>query len=143
MLMGIEGGEPVDTQHGRQKQGLKAAPQRLHAVMQQGEIVTRMRVFIGFNGLLELGHHEANLIVLVEPRGKQMHAHKRQTRRDADNLCARATRPMAGCPTRASLAPIELPLRPPPVEMADTHRKRCLPLRDLVEERSAWTRWIF
>ena len=57
MLMGIERGEPGDTQHGRQKQGLKAAPQRLLAVMQQGKVVTRMRLLIGLDGLLELGHY--------------------------------------------------------------------------------------
>ena len=111
--------------------------------MQQGKVVVRMRRLIGLYRLLELGHHRAKGSLLVEPMGKQMHAHTRQMGRDPDDLCARGNRPMAcqrGC--GRPLRTIEPPCSPPPVEMANAHRNRSLPLGDLVEEHPARARWV-
>src|SRR5712691_11026539 len=134
MLAGIKPAQCVDAKEGRKKQRRKAAAQGRLAVMQQGKVVARMRVLVGLNHLYELGHNRDKGLVLVEPMGKQMHAHKRQTGRDSDDLCARGTRPMAWHLTRASLATIELPLSPPAVDMADAHRHWSLSFGDLVEE---------
>src|SRR5229473_756845 len=108
MLAGIEPGKAVDTQQGGKKQRLKAVQQRLLTVIQQGKVVARMRVLMGLDRLRELGHHRA-----------------------------RGNRPRAFSLTRASLAPIASPGGPPPVDMTKAHRKRSLPLGDLVEKHSA------
>src|SRR5215813_11003931 len=117
MLVGIEPGEAVDTQQGRKHK-------RLPAVMPQCKVVVRMCRLIGLYRLLELGHHWAKGILLVEPMGKQMHCHKRQMGRDPDHLRARGDRPRAFSLMRAALATIEPPGNPPPVEMAKAHRNR-------------------
>jgi hypothetical protein len=78
-------------------------------------------------------HYCTKEILLVEPHGKQMYAHIRQTRCDLDDLCASGHRPLVGRSARAPLATIDLPGHPPPVEMADTHGKRSLVLSNLVE----------
>src|SRR5215510_13472387 len=142
MLAGIEPGKAVDTQQGRKKQGLKAVQKCLCTVIQQGKVVVRMHRLIGLYRLLELGHHWAKGLLLVEPMGEQMHAHKRQMGCDPDHLCARGDRPMACSVMRAALATIEPPGNPPPVEMANAHRKRSLHLGDLVEEHPARARRV-
>jgi hypothetical protein len=98
-----------------------------------------MDVLIGLDCLLEPGDHRAKGILLVEPMGKKMYAHTRETRCDADELRARGHRRLARPLARASLATIAPPLSPPAVEMADTHRQRYLLLNDLVTEHAAWT----
>src|SRR5712691_3604969 len=128
VLAGIEPGEAVDTQQGGKKQRLKAVQKRRLTVMQQGKVIARMRVLMGLYRLRELGHHRTKGILLVEPMGKQMHPHKRQTGRDLDDLGARGNRPRAFSLTRASLAPIESAGGPPAGEMTKSHRKRYLPL---------------
>ena len=92
MLVGIESGQCLDPQQGGKKQGLKAPPQRLLAVMQQREVIVGLGALMGLDGLGELGHNRAKGIVLIEPMGKEMHAHTRQMRRDLDDRCARTNR---------------------------------------------------
>lgn len=84
--MGIEGGESVDAKQRRKKQRLKAAQKRRLAMMHQGKVVARMRVLMRLYRLGELGHNRAKGLVVVEPMGKQMHADKRQTGRNLDEL---------------------------------------------------------
>ena len=86
MLVGIERGESVDATQRRKKQRLKAAHKRRLAVMQQGKVVARMRVLMRLYCLGELGHNRAKGLMLVEPMGKQMHADKRQTGRNLDEM---------------------------------------------------------
>jgi len=62
-------------QQGGKKQGLKAPPQRLLAVMQQREVIVGLGALMGLDGLSELGDNRAKGIVLIEPMGKEMHAH--------------------------------------------------------------------
>ena len=131
--MRIQPSESIDAHPGRKKQRVKAPPQRLRAVMYQGKIVARMRVLMGLYHLRALLHHRIKEPLLVEPSGKQMHAHIRQTRCDMDDLCASGHRPLVGRPARASFATIELPSRPPPVEMADTHGNGYVAVRNLGE----------
>ena len=52
-------------------------------MMQQGKVIVRMRLLMGQGRLRELAHHRAEGIVLGEPMGQHMHADKRQT---GDNL---------------------------------------------------------
>src|SRR6266705_1026073 len=141
-LVGIEPGEAVDTQQGRKKQCLEAAQKRLLAVMQQGQVVVWMRELIGLDRLLELSHHWTKGLLLVEPMGKQMHAHKREMGRDPVDRCDRGHRLMACRLLRAALGTIEPPYSPPPVEMANTHRNRSLPVGDLVEEHPTRARRV-
>ena len=86
MLMGIERGEAVDAKQRRKKQRLKAAQKRRLAMMQQGKVIARMRLFIRLYRLRELGHNRAKGMLLVEPMGKQMHADKRQTGHNLDQM---------------------------------------------------------
>src|SRR5437867_11682545 len=116
MLGGIERGEPVDTKQGRKKQRLKAATQRLLPVMHQGTVVARLCTLMGLYRLRQPGHHRAKGIVLVEPVRKEMHAYIRQTRRDLDERCTRGPRRRPGRPTRATLAPVDLPGDPQAIE---------------------------
>src|SRR5262249_23025386 len=105
--------------------------------MPQGKVVALMRVLMGLDRLCELGHHRPHRILLVEPLDKQMHPHTRQTGRHLDDLCARGNKPIAfGWPGTAP-ATIEPPCGPPPIDMTQAHRKRDLPLGDLVEEQPA------
>src|SRR5712691_8133846 len=92
-----------------------------------------MRVFMGLYGLRELGHNRVKGRLVVEPMRKEMHAHKRQTGPDADDRCSRDSRSRGGRLTRTSLATIELPLHPPPVELAQADHNRSLPPRGLVK----------
>ena len=55
---------------GRKKQGLKAAQQRLLAMMQQGKVVVRMRLLIGLYRLRELGHHRAKGLAVGRANGQ-------------------------------------------------------------------------
>src|SRR6266571_2155119 len=77
-----------------------------------------MRVLMGLYGLRELGHNQVKGPLVVEPMRQEMHAHKRQTGPDADDRCARDSRARGWRVTRTSLATIELPLYPPPIELA-------------------------
>jgi hypothetical protein len=106
-------------------------------MMQQRKVIVGMGTLMGFNGLSELGHNRAKGLVLVEPMGQEMHAHKRQTGPEADDRCSRDSRPRVWRLTRTSLATIELPLHPPPVELAQADRNRSLPPRGLVEQQPA------
>src|SRR5713101_9485589 len=115
MLVRIERRQFLDPKQGRKKQRLEATTQRLLTVMQQGKIVVEMGALIGLDGLLELDHHWAKGITVVEPVGKEMHTHKRQTGRDLDDLRPTGAQRTARRLARAPLEPIELPLRPPPV----------------------------
>src|SRR5713101_4963499 len=96
-----------------------------------------MRVFMGLYGLRELGHNRVKGRLVVEPMRKEMHAHKRQTGPDADDRCSRDSRSRGGRLTRTSLATIELPLHPPPVELAQADYNRSLPPRGLVKQQPA------
>src|SRR5712691_9388140 len=69
------------------KQGLKAAQQGEFAMMQQRKILLRMALLIGLDGLLELGHHRREAMVLVEPMRKEMHADTRQTGQECNDFC--------------------------------------------------------
>src|SRR6266436_6340280 len=80
MRMRIQRGESVDPHQGRKKQRLKAPSQRLLAVMEQGKVVAGMRTLLGLYRLREWLHHRTTETLLVEPNGKQMYAHRRQTR---------------------------------------------------------------
>ena len=74
MLASIELREPVDTQQGGKKQGLKAAQKCLLTVMEQGKVIAWMRLLIGLYRLRELSHNRVKGMLLVEPMGKHMHA---------------------------------------------------------------------
>src|SRR6516165_9406207 len=87
---------------------------------------------------------------LNRPKGRPRHAvgrlpvasgaevaHKRQTGYDADDLCARGHRQTAHSVARTALGPIECPLHPQPIEMADAHRHQHLPLGGLCEQLTA------
>jgi len=139
MLVGIETGQGRDPQQGGKKQGLKAPPQRLLAVMQQREVIVGLGALMGLDGLSELGDNRAKSIVLVEPMGKEMHAHTRQMRCDLDDCCARTNRTAPCGSTGAAFSPIQVPLCPQPIEMANAHHNRDLTLSDLVEYYTAWT----
>ena len=55
-------------------------------MMQQGKGIVRMRLLMGQSRLRESGHHRAEGIVLGEPMGKHMHADKRQTGYNLDEM---------------------------------------------------------
>ncbi len=88
---------------------------------------------MGLYGLRELGHNQVKGPLVVEPMRQEMHAHKRQTGPDADDRCARDSRARGWRVTRTSLATIELPLYPPPIELAQADRNRSLSPSNLVE----------
>src|SRR5215475_1443711 len=90
-----------------------------------------MRSLIGFYRLRELLHYRVQETLVGEPMGKKVHAHKRQTGCNADDLCARGHRRTARSLARTALGPIEPPLHPQPVEMADTHRHQSLALGEI------------
>src|SRR2546429_8814921 len=121
MLMRIQPSESIDAHQGRKKQRVKAPPQRLRAVMYQGKIVARMRVLMGLYHLRALLHHRIKETLLVEPSGKQMHAHIRQPKGNVDDLCPTGHRPLAERPATASFTTIEPPGPPPPVAIPDPH----------------------
>src|SRR4030095_7970410 len=60
-------------------------------------------------------------------------------RRECNDFCARENRPAPSHLARAPFPPIELPLDPQPVEMADTDRNRGLSLGNLCEQHTART----
>ena len=86
MFLGLEGGEAVDATQRRKTPGLQAVQKRRLAMMQQGKVVARMRVFMRRYRLRDLGHNRVQGPVLVEPMGKQMHADKGQTGRNLDEM---------------------------------------------------------
>src|SRR5215813_423648 len=101
-------------------------------MMQQSKVVFWIGSLMGLNRLLETGYHRLKGLLLVEPMGKQMHAHTRQMRRDLDQ---RTTSGGAACRVaRASLGPIALPCSSQPIEMAHAHRNHSLPVGDLIEQ---------
>jgi hypothetical protein len=70
--------------------------------------------------------------------GKEMHADTRQMGCDLDYRSASTHRTDQGGVAGAAFAPIQFPLHPQPVEMADTHCYRNLTLGHLVEHHTAW-----
>jgi hypothetical protein len=137
MLARIKLSEVLDAKEGGKKEGLKTVTQRLLAVMSQGKVVVRMRGLLALYGLRELGHNRVKGRLVVEPMRKEMHAHKRQTGPDADDRCSRDSRPRGGRLTRPALATIELPLHPPPVELAQADHNRSLSPSGLIEQQPA------
>jgi hypothetical protein len=135
-------GAVLDATEGSKKAGLKTVTQRLLAVMSQGQVIVRRRVLLDLSGLRELGHHQVKGPLVVEPMRQEMHAHTRQTGPDADDRCSRDSRPRGWRLTRTSLAPIALPLDPPPIALAQADRHRSLPLRGLVESQPARALWV-
>jgi hypothetical protein len=132
----------LEATEGSKKAGLKTVTQRLLAVMSQGKVIVRRRVLLDLYGLRELGHHQVKGPLVVEPMRQEMHAHTRQTEPDADDRCSRDSRPRGWRVTRTSLAPIALPLDPPPIALAQADRHRSLPLRGLVESQPARALWV-
>jgi hypothetical protein len=102
--------------------------------MQEGEVVTGVRLLMGCDRLLELSHNRVKGTLLIEPMLKEMHAHIGQTGLDADDVGAGARRSMTRGVARASLGSAKLPLTSQAVEMADTDVKRRTTLGDLVEQ---------
>jgi hypothetical protein len=76
MLVGIKRAEALDTQQGGKKQRLKMALKRSLTVMQQGKIVSRVRLLMDLYRLPELSHNRLKGMLLLEPLGKHMHADK-------------------------------------------------------------------
>src|SRR6516225_5511753 len=62
---------------------------------------------------------------------------------DLDDRGARTNRTAPCGLTGAAFSPIQVPLCPQPIEMANAHHNRDLTLRDLVEYYTAWTLRIF
>ena len=143
MLVGIELGEPVDAKEGGKKQGLKASPQSLVAVMQEGKVVIGVRLPMGGDRLLELSHNRVKGALLIEPMRKEMHAHIGQTGLYADDVGAGGRRPMTRGVARASLGSIQLPLTSQAVEMADTDVKRRMTVGYLVEQEPTGALGLF
>jgi hypothetical protein len=110
--------------------------------MQQGKVVIRMGWFMRLDRLSEAGHHRRKALLLVKPMGKKMHADVRQMGRDLDHRSARTPRTAQGSLARAAFAPIQVPPRPQPIEMADAHRHWHLTLGDLFEHHTARTRRV-
>ena len=91
-----------------------------------------MGALLGCHRLLETSHDRLKGLLLVEPMGQKMHAHRRQMRRHLDQ--GPASGGAAGHVARASLAAIALPCGAPPIEMAHAHRQRSLHVGDLVKQ---------
>jgi len=101
-----------------------------------------MRALIGLDSLYEPSDNWRKALLVVEPIGKKMHPDTRQMGRERHDFCARGNRPAPSRLARATFSPIELPLDPQPVEMADAHRNRGLSLGDLCEQHPARTRRV-
>jgi hypothetical protein len=143
MFVDIELGESIDAQERGKQQGLKASPQGLITVMQEGKVVTGMGFLVDGDGLLELRHYGVEGTLLIEPVLKEMHAHIGQTGLDADDAGAGGRRPMTGGMSRASLGSTKLPLTSQAVEMTDTDVKRRMALGDLVEHEPTGAQGLF
>ncbi len=112
-------------------------------MMQQGKVVTGMRLLMGGDRLVELRHNRVKGALLIEPMLKEMHAHRGQTGLDADAGGAGGRRtPWRGV-ARASLGAAKLPLMSQAVEMADTDVKRHMTLGDLVEQEPTGALGLF
>src|SRR6266446_6365223 len=111
-------------------------------MMQQGKVIVRRRLLMDLDRLRELGHHWGKGLLVVEPLGKQMHTHTRHLGCDPDDFCARGHRPITVSATRAALRTIEPPGGSPPIDMAQVHRNRQLPLGDLIEQHPARALWL-
>jgi hypothetical protein len=142
MCGGIKPAEALETQHGREKQRLKAATSRLLAVMPQGHVIVWMPVLRGLDGLLELGHHRRKGVLWVEPMGTPRPPHKRHMGHDPHDLCALGNCQTALRVPRTALATIHPPCGPPPIDMAKAHSHGSLPLGSLVEEHATRARWL-
>src|SRR6266404_1081419 len=107
--------------------------------MQQGKVLVWMPVLIGLYGLLELGHHRLNGVLLVEPMGKQMHTDKRQPRHNLDEMSMRLRFFLRARSARSPFPAIEPPCLPQAIDL--TEGDRDLPLRfcDRMEHHAAWT----
>src|SRR5712671_2659572 len=113
--------------------------------MQQDKVIVWMPLLIGLYGLLELGHHRLQGVLLVEPMGKEMHPHKRHMGHDPHDphdLCATGNCHTALRVPRTALATIHPPCGPPPIDMAKTHSQGYLPLGHLVEEHATRALWL-
>src|SRR5467141_1073212 len=111
-------------------------------MMQQGKVIVRLRLLMDLDRLRELGHHWGKGLLVVEPMGKQMPTHTRHLGCDPDDFCARGHRPITVSATRAALRTIEPPGGSPPIDMAQVHRNRQLPLGDLIEQHPARALWL-
>src|SRR5262249_22440969 len=107
-------------------------------MMQQGKIVVGIGVLISLDRLLKSGHYGRKRLLLVEPVGEEMHPDKRQMGRDLHQCCTRTRRMAQGGVTGAAFTPIQVPLHPQSVEMANAHRHRNLTLSNLFEHDTAW-----
>ncbi len=143
MLVGIELGETFNAKERGKKQGLKASPQGLVTVMHEGKVVTRMGLLMGRDSLLELSDSRVEGVLLIEPRLKEMHAHRGQTGLDADDHGVGGRRPMRGSVARASLGSAQLPLTSQAVEMTDTDIEGRMTLGHLVEEEPTGALGLF
>jgi hypothetical protein len=92
---------------------------------------------MGPGRLLEPVYNRLKGMVLLKPKRQEMHAHKRQTGLDLNGLCARDNRGATFGLAWAPLAPIERPLNPHPMKMADAHGKRVLHVGGLFEQHPA------
>src|SRR5712691_2990036 len=93
-----------------------------------------MRMLIGLYGLLKLADNRLKCPLLIEPLGKEMHAHIEHTGPHLDDLSPRGRRPTAWSLARAALGPIELPPAPQAMQMAHTDVNGRMTLGDLVEQ---------
>jgi len=141
--VGIQRGERLEATEGGKNQGLKTLTQGVVAVLEQGKVVTGMGVLMRFDGLLELCHHRVTCSLVIEPMGKAMDAHRGQTGPHLDDLCTGGRRPEAWGVARSAFRPIELPLVPHAIEMANAEVKGCLSLGDLVEHKPTGALWVF
>ena len=134
MLTAIELAETVDPEQGRKKQRLKAVQNGRRAMMQQGKVIVRVRLLMGFDRLREVSHDRAKGLLVVEPLGKHMYPHTGHMGCDLDHCRTRAHRLRARSVPRAARATIEPPGSTPAVDMAQAHGNHDLPLGGLVEQ---------
>ncbi len=80
-----------------------------------------MRALISAYRLLEPRHHGLQGLLLIEPASKQVHAHKGQTRGNADHRAVIAHGDSGRHPTGAPLVRAQLPSRLPAVKMSQAH----------------------
>ena len=109
---------------------------------QQGKVVVGMSGLLRRDRLLEAGHHRHKARLWLQPMGQAMHTDTRQRGRALDQRCPRPPQTAQGGVTRAAFAPIQLPLRPQPVERTDAHRNRDVTLGDLFAHHTAWALWV-
>jgi len=106
--MGVKRGEVFDAQEGGKTQRLTMPQQRLFAVRQQGNVIIRIRVLMGLDGLREVGDNRGNCPLVIEPMRQERPAHGGQMGPHPDDRCARGRRPTPGVVARTALGPIAL-----------------------------------